>query len=66
MISQQVTDMLKMLIGRPGLSIITMEGRPEGDYLSFPDFRRQIASLTAAEEPAGQPVVQPARQIEDN
>ena len=53
MISQQVTDMLKMLIGRPGLSIITLEGRPEGDYLSFPDFRRQIATLNAA-EPAGQ------------
>ena len=43
MISQQVTDMLKMLVGRPGLSIITMEGRPEGDYLSFPEFRKQIA-----------------------
>lgn len=57
MISQQVTDMLKMLIGRPGLSIITMEGRPEGDYLSFPDFRRQIATLNAAE---------PAVQIENN
>lgn len=57
MISQQVTDMLKMLIGRPGLSIITMEGRPEGDYLSFPDFRKQIATLNAAE---------PAVQIENN
>ena len=46
MISQQVTDMLKMLVGRPGLSIITMEGRPEGDYLSFPEFRKQIAEQT--------------------
>ena len=44
MISQQVTDMLKMLVGRPGLSIVTMEGRPEGDYLSFPEFRKQIAA----------------------
>lgn len=52
MISQQVTDMLKMLIGRPGLSIITMEGRPEGDYLSFPEFRKQIAE-------------QPPQQIEN-
>ena len=53
MISQQVTDMLKMLVGRPGLSIITMEGRPEGDYLSFPEFRKQMAA-------------QPVPQIEDN
>ena len=44
MISQQVTDMLKMLVGRPGLSIVTMEGRPEGDYLSFPEFRKQLAA----------------------
>ena len=44
MISQQVTDILKMLVGRPGLSIVTMEGRPEGDYLSFPEFRKQIAA----------------------
>ena len=44
MISQQVTDMLKMLVGRPGLSVITMEGRPEGDYLSFPEFRKQMAA----------------------
>jgi len=51
MIAQQVTDMLKMLVGRPGLSIITMEGRPEGDYLSFPDFRKQIAAMSAAEAP---------------
>lgn len=43
MISQQVTDMLKVLVGRPGLSIITMEGRPEGDYLSFPEFRKQLS-----------------------
>ena len=52
MIAQQVTDMLKMLVGRPGLSIITMEGRPEGDYLSFPDFRKQIAALSAADASA--------------
>ena len=52
MIAQQVTDMLKMLVGRPGLSIITMEGRPEGDYLSFPDFRKQMATLSAADAPA--------------
>ena len=44
MIAQQVTDMLKMLVGRPGLSVITMEGRPEGDYLSFPEFRKQMAA----------------------
>lgn len=43
MISQQVTDMLKVLVGRPGMSIITMEGRPEGDYLSFPEFRKQLS-----------------------
>ena len=49
----QVTDMLKMLVGRPGLSIITMEGRPEGDFLSFPEFRKQMAE-------------QPVPQIEDN
>ena len=53
LISEQVTDMLKMLVGRPGLSIITMEGRPEGDYLSFPEFRRQMA-------------VRSVPQIEDN
>lgn len=53
MISQQVTDMLKMLVGRPGLSVITMEGRPEGDYLSFPEFRKQMAA-------------QSVPQIEDN
>ena len=35
--------MLKMLVGRPGLSIVTMEGRPEGDYLSFPEFRKQLS-----------------------
>lgn len=52
MIAQQVTDMLKMLVGRPGLSIITMEGRPEGDYLSFPDFRKQIAALSAVDASA--------------
>jgi len=57
MISQQVTDMLKMLVGRPGLSIITMEGRPEGDYLSFPEFRKQMAA---------QPVPESVPQIEDN
>ena len=44
MIAHQVTDMLKMLVGRPGLSVITMEGRPEGDYLSFPEFRKQMAA----------------------
>jgi len=54
MISQQVTDMLKVLVGRPGMSIITMEGRPEGDYLSFPEFRKQLAAESAA------------AQIEDN
>ena len=53
MISQQVTDMLKMLVGRPGLSVITMEGRPEGDYLSFPEFRKEVAA-------------QSVPQIEDN
>lgn len=46
MISQQVTDMLKMLVGRPGLSIITIEGRPEGDFLTFPEFRRQLSEQT--------------------
>ena len=46
MISQQVTDMLKMLVGRPGLSIITIEGRPEGDFLTFPEFRRQFSEQT--------------------
>ena len=46
MISPQVTDMLKMLVGRPGLSIITIEGRPEGDFLSFPEFRRQLSEQT--------------------
>ena len=46
MISQQVTDMLKMLVGRPGLSIITIEGRPEGDFISFPEFRRQLSEQT--------------------
>ena len=46
MISQQVTDMLKMLVGRPGLSIITIEGRPEGDFMSFPEFRRQLSEQT--------------------
>ena len=44
MISQQVTDMLKVLVGRPGMSIITMEGRPEGEYMGFPEFRKQFAS----------------------
>lgn len=44
MISQQVTDMLKVLVGRPGMSIVTMEGRPEGDFLSFPEFRKQLAA----------------------
>lgn len=53
MISQQVTDMLKMIVGRPGLGIVTMEGRPEGDYLSFPEFRKQMAA-------------QAVPQIEDN
>jgi hypothetical protein len=56
MISQQVTDMLKMLVGRPGLSIITMEGRPEGDYLTFPEFRKQISELAPEQIP---------KQIED-
>lgn len=46
MISQQVTDMLKMLVGRPGLSIISIEGRPEGDFMSFPEFRRQLSEQT--------------------
>ena len=46
MISQQVTDMLKMLVGRPGLSIITIEGRPEGDFLTFLEFRRQLSEQT--------------------
>ncbi len=46
MISQQVTDMLKMLVGRPGLSIITIEGRPEGDFLTFSEFRRQLSEQT--------------------
>jgi len=54
MISQQVTDMLKMLVGRPGLSIVTMEGRPEGDYLSFPDFRKQFSAQAAGQIEAGQ------------
>ena len=57
MVSQQLTDMLKMLVGRPGLSIITMEGRPEGDYLSFPEFRKQMAA---------QPLPEPVSEIEDN
>ena len=48
MISQQVTDMLKVLVGRPGMSIVTMEGRPEGDYLSFPEFRKHLAAEEAA------------------
>lgn len=54
MISQQVTDMLKVLVGRPGMSIVTMEGRPEGDFLTFPEFRKQLAAQSAA------------AQIEDN
>ena len=47
MISQQVTDMLKVLVGRPGMSIVTMEGRPEGDFLTFPEFRKQLAAQSA-------------------
>ena len=54
MISQQVTDMLKVLVGRPGMSIVTMEGRPEGDFLTFPEFRKQLAAQSAV------------AQIEDN
>lgn len=44
MISQQVTDMLKLLVGRPGLSVIASEELPDGDFISFPDFRRQISA----------------------
>ena len=44
MIASQVTDMLKLLVGRPGLQIVTFEGRPEGDYISFPEFRRQFSA----------------------
>ena len=42
MVSQQVTDMMKVLIGHHGMKIVTLEGRPEGDYLSFPEFRKQF------------------------
>ena len=51
MISQQVTDMLKLIVGRPGMQILAVEGSPEDGYLSFPEFRKQF---TAAEEPEQQ------------
>lgn len=46
MISQQVTDMFKMLIGKPGLSIVSsevpaLEAAGQG-YVDFPAFRQQI------------------------
>lgn len=46
MISQQVTDMFKMLVGKPGLSIIASEipaiETEEQGYVDFQDFRRQL------------------------
>lgn len=49
MISQQVTDMFKLIVGRPDLNIIALEAAPEGrqaleeGFVDFPTFRRQIA-----------------------
>lgn len=54
MVSQQVTDMMKVLIGHPGMKIVTFEDRPEGEYLSFPEFRKQFSPAVAVQ------------QIEDN
>ena len=54
MVSQQVTDMMKVLIGHPGMKIVTFEGRPEGEYLSFPEFRKQFSPAVGVQ------------QIEDN
>lgn len=51
MISQQVTDMLKLLVGRPGLQVVTFEGLPEGDYISFPEFREQFSAQIPAQTP---------------
>lgn len=46
MISQQVTDMFKMLVGKPGLSIVASEipaiETEEQGYVDFQDFRRQL------------------------
>lgn len=46
MISQQVTDMFKMLVGKPGLSIIASEipaiETEEQGYVDFQNFRRQL------------------------
>lgn len=50
MISQQVTDMLKLLVGRPGLQIVTFEGLPEGDFIPFPEFRKQFAAPAAEQQ----------------
>lgn len=46
MISQQVTDMFKMLVGKPGMSIVASEipaiETEEQGYVDFQDFRRQL------------------------
>ena len=50
MVSQQVTDMMKVLIGHPGMKIVTFEGRPEGEYLSFPEFRKQFSPAVGVQQ----------------
>lgn len=46
MISQQVTDMFKMLVGKPGLNIVASETplleTEEQGYVDFQSFRRQL------------------------
>ena len=51
MISQQVMDMFKLLLGKPELNIIAVEGEGEGEYLDFQSFRKL---LSAAPEPDNQ------------
>lgn len=42
MISQQVMDMFKLLLGQPNLNIIALEEAPDGDFIDFQSFRRQL------------------------
>ena len=42
MISQQVVDMLKFLLGKPDLNIIALEGQGEGEFLDFQSFRKLL------------------------
>lgn len=49
MISQQVTDMFKMIVGKPDLTIVALDSAPEeqnaveAGFVDFPTFRRQLA-----------------------